>query len=225
VKNIIVVGDSFSSNPLGWPTTLATELNLNLICYGVGGQSWWSARNFMTQSAPDTINNAEFIVFAHTNAERIPTLNEQIGKIDHSKKPETEIESAIHLYYKYIHAQDFISWAHQQWFMEISRLWGHKKLCHLHCFPWTVSYSNLLSGVNITTNLTALSLNELAATEFRLVGDDRVNHFNQHNNQQLGVQVAAQLKNYTSQSVELDVDQFDQATRRWLDYGTNWPSN
>ena len=223
MKNIIVVGDSFSSNPIGWPTTLATELNLNLICYGVGGQPWWSARNFITKLATDTVDNAEFIVFAHTNAERIPTSNEEIGQIDHSKQPESEIELAIQLYYKYIHEQDFVTWAHQQWFTEISRLWGHKKLCHLHCFPWSLSYSNLLVGLNVTTNLTALSLNELGATEFRLVGDQRVNHFNTHNNQQLGLQVANLLKNYSNQSVELDVGRFDQATSRWIDYGTRWP--
>jgi hypothetical protein len=223
MKNVIVVGDSFSSNPAGWPMTMATELNLNLICYGVGGQSWWAARNFMTKLAPDLVQAAEFIVFAHTNAERIPTLNEEIGRCDHSKQPESEIESAIQLYYKHIHEQEFVAWAQQQWFTEISRVWGHKKLCHLHCFPWSLSYSNLLVGQNVTTNLTALSLNELGATEFRLVGDQRVNHFNTHNNQQLGLQVAQLLKNHSNQSVELAVDRFDQATRRWLDYGTRWP--
>lgn len=139
MKNLIVVGDSYCSFFNGWPKTLADELNLNLICHGGGGQPWWNARNYITKLAPDTIDNAEFIVFAHTNAERIPTLNADIGLIDHSKKPESEIETAIHLYYKYIHEQEFITWAHQQWFKEITERWGHKKLCHLHCFPWSLS--------------------------------------------------------------------------------------
>lgn len=223
MKNLIVAGDSFCSDPSGWPRVLANELDLNLICHGSGGQPWWNVRNFITQLTPATIDCAEFIVFAHTNAERIPTLNEQIGQIDHSRRPETETESAIQLYYKYIHEQEFISWAQQQWFREIARVWGHKKLCHLHCFPWTLSNSDLLSGLNITTNLTALSLNELAATEFRLVGDQRVNHFNPHNNHELGSQLADLLKDYKSQSVALDVGRFDQATSRWLDLGTRWP--
>ena len=222
MKNIIVVGDSFASDPAGWPTTLANELNLNLICYGAPGQSWWSARNFITKLSSTTIDDTEFIVFAHTNAERIPTLNEEIGKIDHSKKTETEIESAIHLYYKYIHEQDFISWAQQQWFIEISRLWGHKKLCHLHCFPWTLNSSDLLIGLNVTTNLTAVSLNELGSTEFRLVSDSRTNHFNQHNNEQLGLQLANFFNNYDNKLVKLDVSKFDQITSHWLDIGTRW---
>ena len=222
MKNLIVVGDSFSSDPAGWPGTLAQQLNLNLVCYGVGGQPWWAARNFMTKLSPDTVDTAEFIVFAHTNAGRVPTLNEQIGRTDHSQRPESEIETAIQLYYKYIHEQDFLTWAQQQWFMEIARVWGHKKLCHLHCFPWTLSYSRLLTGLNVTTNLAALSLNELGATEFRLVGDRRTNHFNQYNNQQLGLQIAGLLTDWNNRSIELDVGRFDQATDRWLDPGTQW---
>lgn len=222
MKNIIVVGDSFSASDTGWPRTLANELNLNLICYGAGGQPWWNARNFIMSLSQDTIDNAEAIVFAHTNAERIPTLNEDIGKVDHSKKPDSEIETAIHLYYKYIHDGKFMSWAQQQWFIEISRTFGHKKICHLHCFPWTLQYSNLLTGINVTTNLTALSLNEIGAKQFALFNDSRRNHFNQHNNEQLGLQLAELLTHYTNKSVELDVSKFDQATNYWLERGNDW---
>jgi len=210
MKNIIVVGDSFASDPNGWPKILANNLNLNLLCHGIGGQPWWNVRNFITNLSDKIIENTEFIVFAHTNAERMPSLNEQLGLINHSKLPESEIETAIHLYYKYIHEQDFLTWAHQQWFIEISRIWGHKKLCHLHCFPGSLNYSNLLQGVNITTNLMSLSLNELGTTDvWGLVNDKRPNHFNQNNNMQLGLQITEQLKNYCNKSVSLDVTKFD----------------
>lgn len=222
MKNIIIVGDSFSSYSEGWPRTLANELNLNLICYGIGGQPWWNTRNFIVNLDPDIISNAEVIIFAHTNANRIPTLNEKIGKVDHSKKAETEMEKAIQLYYKYIDDSQFISWAQEQWFHEITRLWGDKKLCHLHCFPWTIKHSNLLQGINIITNLTAISLNELGTTEFNLFNDQRSNHFNKHNNTQLGLQLAEQLKNYGNKTVELDISKFDQLTNYWLERGTDW---
>ncbi len=222
MKNLIVVGDSFCSYSEGWPRTLADELNLNLICHGTGGQPWWNARNFVTQLSQDVIDNTEIIVFAHTSPNRISTLNEDIGKVDHSKRAETEIETAIHLYYKYIYDGDFIKWSHQQWFKEITERWGNKKLCHLHCFPWSVCYSNLLTGINISTNLTALSLNELGSTEFNLFNDKRSNHFNQHNNIQLGLQLAEQLNNYSNRTVELDVSKFDQLTNYWLERGTDW---
>lgn len=223
MNNIIVVGDSFCSNPEGWPRTLATELGLNLICHGIGGQPWWNARQFITGLSADTIDRTEYIVFAHTNKDRIPTANEEIGKVNHSKDPETEIEHAIHLYFKYIQDPEFIAWAHEQWFIEISRTWGHKKLCHLHCFPWTVESSHLLTGLNINTNLTALSLNELGTRNFNLFADQRVNHFNETNNRQLGLQLAEQLRDYGNRSVDLDVGRFDQAMSYWLDIGTRWP--
>jgi hypothetical protein len=222
VKNLIVVGDSFCSYSEGWPRTLANELNLNLICYGEGGQPWWNARNFITTLSHVIIDNTEIIVFAHTSPNRIPTLNDDIGKVDHSKKAETEIEKSIHLYYKYIHDQSFIDWAHKQWFCEISRVWSNKKLCHLHCFPCTVKYSDLLQGINITTNLTAISLNELGSTEFNLFNDKRSNHFNQHNNIQLGLQIAEQLKNYSNRTIELDISKFEQLITYWTARGTDW---
>lgn len=222
MKNLIVIGDSFTSYSEGWPRTLADELNLNLICYGEGGQAWWTARNFLVNLKPALIDNAEVIVFAHTNHNRIPTLNKELGKIDYRKNPETEIEKAKALYHKYIEEETFLLWAQEQWFEEISRTWGNKKLCHLHCFPWSVKYSNSLPGINITTNLTALSLNELGTTEFNLFNDNRSNHFNQHNNIQLGLQIAEQLKNYSNRAVELDVSKFDQLTNYWLERGTDW---
>ena len=223
MKNIIVVGDSFCSDSNGWPKILSNALELNLICHGVGGQPWWNARNFITKLSNDVIESAEFIVFAHTNKDRIPTLNEEIGKVDHSKSPKLEIEHAIQLYFKYIQDPEFIGWAHEQWFIEISRSFGHKKLCHLHCFPWTLESGYLLTGLNITTNLAALSLNELGATRFDLVNDTRINHFNQNNNRQLGLQLAEHFKNYGNKSINLDVTKFDQATSQWLDIGTRWP--
>lgn len=223
MKNIIVVGDSFCSNPLGWPTTLANELNLNLICHGEGGQPWWNARNFLTNLTPNTIDNTEIIVFAHTNKDRLPTANRDIGLVDHSKPPTTEIEQAIHLYYKYIQDSMFLEWAHRQWFLEISRLWGNKKLCHLHCFPWTLQADELLTGLNVKTNLVALSLNELGIKQCNLFEDTRANHLNTHNNLQLGLQLAEQLKHYSNRSVNLDVTKFDQTISYWLDIGENWP--
>lgn len=222
MKNIIVVGDSYASDSEGWPRTLANELNLNLICYGVGGQPWWNVRNYIKSLSQEIINNTEVIVFAHTNATRIPTLNENIGKIDHSKNPESEIENAVYLYHKYISEQNFLTWAQQQWFEEISRTWPDKKLCHLHCFPWSVESSNSLKGINVITNLTALSLNELNSRKFNLFNDKRTNHFNKYNNIQLGLQVANHLKNYSNKTVELDIGKFDQKTTLWFDKGTNW---
>jgi len=222
MKNIIVVGDSFCSYVKGWPKTLADELNLNLVCYGLGGQPWWDARTFLINLPADTVDNAEFIVFAHTNADRIPSSCQILGTKDYSKKPESEIETAIHLYYKHIHDSKFLLWAHQQWFVEISKSWGHKKLCHLHCFPWSLPYSHLLKGMNVTTNLMSLSLNEINARHFSTYTDTRQNHFSNNNNQILGQNLADLLKDYRETSTQLDVARFEQKTDFWFKYNGDW---
>jgi hypothetical protein len=217
-ENIIVVGDSFCSAAEHWPKILANLLDLNLICYTNGaGQSWWDARNWLQSLPAESIDNASVMVFAHTNAERIPTTDKQLGKIDHSAPAQTEIQTAIKLYYKYIFEPPFMSWAQQQWFKEIGDLYGHKQLVHLHCFPWTLSQATWLSGINITTNLTALSLNELGAEQMTLFNDHRPNHLNEHNNHELAGQVAELINTGGSGSHALDTGRFQQATQRWFE--------
>ena len=217
-KNIVIVGDSFCANSSGWPQQLADKLELSLICHGIGGQSWWNAKNFIDSLRDDDLAQAEVLIFVHTNADRVPTQNIQIGIIDHNASPESELETAIHLYYKYIHEPSFLHWAQQQWFMEITRRWAHKKIVHLHSFPWTIPYSNLLTGINIQTNLCSISLNELGTTEFKLFNDKRLNHLNHHNNNQLAVELTSLIKNYQNQKINLGTDRFDLKTTHWFDW-------
>ena len=218
LKNIIVVGDSFCASSDGWPSILAQRLGLELISYGQGGQSWWNARNFLNNIDSETLTNTEVMVFVHTNAGRIPTNNTQLGLIDHSAEPATEIDKAIQLYYKYIHEPEFLNWSQQQWFLEINQRWCHKKLVHLHSFPWSVDYGKSLMGLNILTNLCSISLNELGIDRFELFNDKRANHLNDHNNNELACQLSTLMQNYAQQTVQLDTDEFDLKTTRWF----NW---
>lgn len=218
MNNIIIVGDSFCSSADGWPSMLAEQLKLNLISHGIGGQPWWDAREFLINLPKDAVDNAEFIVFVHTNSDRIPTVNKAIGQIDHNNLGPLEIEQAVKLYFKYIHDHKFLMWAQQQWFRDITKLWGHKKICHLHSFPWSLDFKDSITGLNVNTNLCSLSLNELGASEFILFNDSRPNHFNENNNRELANQLANILTNYTPGSTVLDVDQFDFKTRLWLDW-------
>lgn len=218
MKNIIIVGDSFCSSATEWPTYLANYLDLNLISYGQGGQPWWSAKKFIDTISNSDLDNTDVMIFVHTNAERIPTSNQSIGLIDHSSVATNEIAQAVQLYYKYIFDPEFINWAQQSWFLEINRRFAHKQVVHLHSFPWSRSNEHLLAGLNITTNLCAISLNELGAKEFTLFNDTRANHLNNHNNRKLAQQLAERIKDYRPQSVELDVSEFEQATLKWLDW-------
>lgn len=216
--NLIVVGDSFCSTASGWPQLLADQLNLNLICHGLGGQPWWDAREFMGTLSLADLEKTETIVFVHTNADRIPSDNKVLGTIDHSATPNTEIEKAVQLYFKYIHNTGFLHWAQRQWFLEINHRWSNKKICHLHSFPWSVTNGEILSGLNVTTNLCSISLNELGSREFTLFNDIRNNHFNEYNNSILAEQLAKLLAHYKQQKVSLNTDLFDLRTTHWF----NW---
>ena len=218
MKNIIVVGDSFCASADGWPNILAQRLNLTLINPGQGGQSWWNVRNFLNTIDEETLTNTEVMVFVHTNAERILTSNSQIGFVDHSAEPKTEIDKSIQLYYKYIHEPEFLNWAQQQWFLEINQRWSHKKIVHLHSFPWSLDYGKSLSGIKISTNLCSISLNELGADNLELFNDTRPNHLNNQNNNELAYQLSNLIQNYIQQTVQLDTDAFDLKITRWF----NW---
>jgi hypothetical protein len=156
------------------------------------------------------------VVFAHTNAERIPTDNAQLGQIDHSAPPKTETARAVNLYYKHIFHAPFMHWAQRAWFQEIGQRYSQYRLVHLHCFPWSVKYSDQLTGLNITTNLAAISLNELGAEEITLYRDPRPNHLNAYNNGQLAQQLAALIKQGAQGNHALDVSQFEQKTQDWF---------
>jgi hypothetical protein len=218
MNNIIVAGDSFCSSSNGWPELLAQQLNLTLINHGQGGQPWWNVRNFLNSIDEETLKNTEVMVFVHTNAERIPTDDLQIGLIDHSAAPTTEIAKAIQLHYKYIHNHEFLNWAQRQWFLEINQRWGCKKIVHLHSFPWSVNYGKQLIGLNIQPNLCSISLNELGIDKFELFNDSRANHLNTHNNNELACQLSVLIQNYTQQTVKLDTDAFDLKITQWFDW-------
>lgn len=216
MENIIIVGDSFCSSAEHWPRRLANKINLNLICHGIGGQSWWNVRKFLFNLDNTILETAAAIVFVHTNSGRLPTSNETIGQINHNNLSDDEIGQSVRLYYKYIHDPEFLTWAQQQWFREISMRWGSKKLIHLHSFPWSLPCADLLKGTNVTTNLTAISLNEISAKKVELFNDPRPNHFNEHNNNELANQLAELLLDYHEGNVELDIDRFDQPINIWL---------
>jgi hypothetical protein len=216
MKNIIVVGDSFCSDVSTWPGFLAQHLGLNLICQGVPGGHWWHNRDFLLKLSAEVLNQTDIMVFVHTNAHRIPTLDQNLGKLNTDGSGKSELEQAVYLYNKYINDVMYAEWAQRAWFKEIAEVWGHKKLCHLQAFPWSADYQNLLSGLVILPNLTALSLNELGSENFTLMNDTRSNHFNTHNNQILA-QELAQLISGNSQGVQqLNLGRFEQRTQRWL---------
>ena len=202
---LLCLGDSFCASKEGWPSHLAELLHADLTCYGLGGQPWYNLVEWMNQNSL-AVDQAEIIVFAHTNAERIPSEDTQLGLIDHSKNPESEIEQAIHLYFKYIHSTNFLHFAQKLWFEHISRRFADRTLVHLHCFEGhSIVNSDLLQGTNVLPSLNSISMQERNA---KLYGDTRKNHFSDNNNQVLAKQVYNAI-HCNSNIYNLKVTEFD----------------
>lgn len=219
MKNLIVAGDSFCSDPNGWPQMLADSLSLNLICYGGGGEHWWTAKQFIERLSNSDKDNCEVIVFVHTSADRLPIEDKELVKINiHDTNDKIEPELAVKLYYKYIHNSKFMEWAQTQWFLELSDRWNRIKLINLHSFPKTLT-GHLPMGMNVKPCLAAVSLNEAGAkTSTALIEDSRSNHFSYKNNQVLATQLAQLAKNYVAGAATLTLKEFEQRTNQWLEW-------
>ena len=160
----------------------------------------------------DSKPQTDIVVFVHTNSDRIPTANEEIGTIDHSNPGQNEAGRAIQLYYKYIHDPQFLQWAQQQWFKEINTRWAHLKTIHFHCFPDSVKHSHLLPGMVFTTPLIHISIGELSGTDKEIdkliLEDQRYNHLSAANNQILADIILRSIYKYRPGQYRLDLNEF-----------------
>ena len=215
MKNIIVVGDSFCKSPEAWPSQLAELLNLNLINFGLEGGAWWSVKSFLQKIPLEQIDKCEVIVFAHTNAQRIPTTVKEVNQANFSNlNLNNELDRAVGLYYKYIYDEDFLIWAQAKWFEEINNQWHNTKVVHLFSFPQHQKY--VLNGMKVLPSLAAISLDELGSKDGDLCGDTRLNHLDTHNNAELAQQLSQLIGNYQVGEVDLDVSKFNLLSNNWI---------
>lgn len=203
---MIIVGDSFCSSLQGWPGIVANQLEQPLRSAGFAGQHWWSQRCWLeTQD----VNSAEYIIFVHTMPTRIPNDDPELAKVNWSNPDlSNNLDRAVDGYFKYVQDVDFLLWANLQWFREITRRWGSKKLVHLHAFPETLSSRFLLDGMHFVEDLTSLSLQELNGDMSKLYNDQRPNHFSINNNQVIADQICQEITNYTKRDVFWDISKF-----------------
>ena len=212
MKNLVISGDSFCSDSVGWPGMLAQQLNLNLICNGFSGHHWWQIRkSLIEQVNADT----DLIIICQTDTSRIPVSE---YNTEYSLLPQTKKEQLANDYRVYIENAEYSEWAQLKWFEEIEQLWPHIKKCHLHCFPWTIKFKDSLKGMQVLPNLAAMSLNEINAQDFKLINDTRANHFSWNNNRVIGRQLAAMLQNYSEREERFDIAEFNLPTTKWFDW-------
>jgi hypothetical protein len=238
VKNIIVVGDSFCFNRRSngfdqealfcWPNLLADELKLNLLGEGIGGAGWWPTRQSLKKLTPEQIDNTEVLVFCHSDAYRLLNSRTHQNTLRYGSNSgnNDEEQLAVKLYYKYILENEFAEWAQQMWLHEISDTYGHLKLIHLYCFPWTLkNIKSFPAGISVFPALASISLNEFDLGPFnlkhttvqKLSNDMRTNHFSDTNNKELARQLAEIIRNYSAKNENLDVNKFQLKTTKWFE--------
>ena len=244
-KNIIYIGDSFCASyqpnkvkgsNLGMvytsvPTHLnmaADALDLRLYTFGYAGRSWFYSRSRLMDTLehyPNLIDDAEAVVFFHTDAYRYNTVDHVVdtslgyGLTTPGNK---HLEESFQLWQKYLLDPMFQMWAQLAWFKEINELFPNTKKIHFNVFADTVDNLNHLKGFVYRTPLMSLSLGELVGTDKELLEqltlDQRHNHFNQHNNQAIADLVVGAVKNYHQAQLEIDVSKFEQVNPNAFKY-------
>jgi hypothetical protein len=132
--------------------------------------------------------------------------------------PKTEIEQAVHYYFKHIYDYEVHAWAQDMWFKEINEAWKNCKVIHVFGFTPDADNINILTnGACVLPTLMSISLNEVDAKEFNVVNDKRLNHLNEYNNGILAEQLFEFVKNYKQGKMNLDTSKFKLLTTRWFE--------
>jgi hypothetical protein len=244
-KNIIYIGDSFCASyqlnkakgpNLGMvytpePTHLnmaADALDLRLYAFGYAGRSWFYSRSRLMETLehyPDLINDAEAVVFFHTDAYRYNTVEDIVDTslgYGLTTLDNKHLEDPFRLWKKYLLDPTFQTWAQLAWFKEINELFSDTKKIHFNVFADTLDNLNYLTGLVYRTPLMPVSLGELVGTDKELLEqlalDQRHNHFNQHNNQAIADLVVNAVKTYHQVQLEIDVSKFEQVNPNAVKY-------
>lgn len=254
MKNIIFIGDSFccawrnSLNPdnhyhtgqyypvsdtlSSWMDVAADQLDLAVYSFGFPGRSWYFSRTQFLKylsHTPDLLDNASVVVFCHTDHCRMNTSDSSISVAMQMPGYQHDSDKALALKMWMTDLVDYRyqTWAQEQWFHEINRIFAPYpdiKLIHFNNFPFSIESSKLLNGCVFTTALMHLSLAEFTGTTQEITkrafdNDQRINHFNEHNNRALGNLVVDAVKNYRTGRFEIDISKFDYNNPK----AVNWP--
>ena len=222
---IIVAGDSYCSfiGPRTWPHQLAKELQMTIKQYSNSGGSWWATRRSLIKAKNSgELNDAKVVVFCHTEASRIPNVNDvPLGAwtVEHQRKwREPKIQDAAKMYYEYIHDPSFAEWAQQAWLNECVDLFPNDAIIiHMHSFAYSYVKLKISKGINVFPPLFALTQAEFSTDEeaFDYIskigdyGDPRLNHLNTANNIALGNDLAGIIKNGIKEQFSLNLDKYE----------------
>lgn len=259
MSNVIFIGDSYCASyqhrrgrlskeyqPLVQNLTyidhVADTLALEVYNYGFSGQSWYySRRKFIDDITKNSaiLNDADLVVFCHTNSGRFNTTNGKLGTqalpnivnnfkhtIEYSVE-DLEISKALGMWQAYLVDHDFQNWAQYRWFEEIGEIFQDKKTVHLNCFPRegeALDKFCTLPGMIYTTPLICITLGESTGTDQEVeaqgaYGDFRPNHLNNYNNLVLSQIIIDSYQNYKPGIYNLPLEKFELINPN----STKWP--
>jgi hypothetical protein len=151
-KNLLIVGDSFSSAQLaedsGWPVLLCQNFNVtNLSSPGIGEYK------ILQKIKSIQVNNYDFIIISHTSPNRLHTITNPLYPPGHLYSSSdiifTDAESKIHQipmaqeivnYYKYIFDPEYYNFIHTSCCEKIDQLTQNTKVLHITHFEWSELY-------------------------------------------------------------------------------------
>lgn len=222
------IGDSFCQayhHHSDWPHIVNRARKTEIAPYGFGGKSWWfSWSNFVYYYA-DKLDQVDAMVFCHTESNRINTNTPDNARLPNNFWVEhlsSEVQQAYKSYVTYFHDQQFNDWAQQRFFEHLAQNYSQIKMVHLHCFPHSVSWSNLLPGAVFSTPLQLLAIGGVSQTTLDrdpnyLNGDALRNHLTVENNQALAHTVIQALDNYSPGIREVDFTDFNLPNQYGMD--------
>jgi hypothetical protein len=238
MTNIIFVGDSYCASTTaehyaangqqqfqdykpypGHPAIVADHYGVDLYTHGYAGKSWWYSYSKFQQALhnnPTRLADALAVVFFHTDASRINSMNQELTSIhlpqhfDQSSKRspiDFELAEASRLWVRHLYDIEFQDWAERQYFKELARQYSEVKTIHFHCFKHTVDYSDLLPGRVYTTPLRSISKREPG--EILKLSDTRANHLNEQNNLALAHTIIQAIDRYEPGQCPIPLEGFD----------------
>jgi hypothetical protein len=234
MKNLLIIGDSFAQRRcnLSWISLLGNRLDAKVYGIGLPGQSWWKQWEWYQSNSKNLPDASETtIIWVHTSAHRLPCetdarINPWVLFIDDHNDPSNDIlpqsdpdgklfKIAKDFYSSPLYVEKFYAWAMIAWWKELNlELSKFHKVIHLFGF-----YD---LGVNDTDRLLLRSTNSIVVDGPSLgalskadkpsfeggATDNRINHFNEHNNEQLSKFLAVVVNN-TQPNLIIQIDNLD----------------
>jgi hypothetical protein len=209
MKNLLVIGDSFCLHrgeqfPTSWVTQLGKLTGCNVYGAGIDGRGWWQQHRWYTENIKHLPAPADTaVVWVHTSPHRLPCDNDAKVTVkvldikDHTDPKENSphgklLNLAKEFYSSPLYVEEFYTWAIVAWWKQLAiDLSSYKKVIHLFGFyDLGISDKDRLNLLNtnsiVIDNPTLGALSRADTLSFNGgVGDQRINHFSDHNNAQL----------------------------------------